>query len=73
MKAKALFHRRVVVASLNLRTGPSRSSRIIGLVHHGQRLGVLGSARDASGHTWYRVVVGSHAAWVAGWLTRAAP
>lgn len=42
------------------------------VLERGTRLGVARSAKDPTGRTWYRVVVGSRVGWVAGWLTSAA-
>jgi hypothetical protein len=71
-KPKVVAHRVVASAALNLRTGHGTSARITLVLRHGARLGVIRAAKDAAGHTWYRVVVGSHTGWVAGWLTRPA-
>jgi cell wall-associated NlpC family hydrolase len=64
--------RTVAVASLHLRTGPGTGTRVIRVLARGTRLGVVRSATDGTGRTWYRVVVGSRVGWVAGWLTRPA-
>ena len=62
--------RTVAVAGLHLRTGPGTGTRVIRVLPRGTRVGVVRSATDSAGRTWYRVVAGSLVGWVAGWLTR---
>ena len=38
------------------------------VLDRGTHVGVIRSAKDSRGRTWYRVVVGSRVGWVAGWL-----
>jgi cell wall-associated NlpC family hydrolase len=64
--------RTVAVAGLHLRTGPGTGTRVIRVLPRGTRVGVVRSATDSAGRTWYRVVAGSRVGWVAGWLTRPA-
>jgi cell wall-associated NlpC family hydrolase len=71
-KPKVIARRTVAVASLNLRSAPRLSARVTRVLDRGTRVGVVRSATDATGRTWYRVVVGSRVGWVAGWLTRPA-
>ncbi len=69
---KVVAHRAVAVSALNLRSAPRLTARIYRVLDRGTRVGVVRSAKDSHGRTWYRVVVGSRVGWVAGWLTRPA-
>jgi cell wall-associated NlpC family hydrolase len=71
-KVRIVARRTVAVAALNFRSAPRVSAAIYRVLDRGTRVGVVRSARDAAGRTWYRVVVGSRVGWVAGWLTRPA-
>jgi cell wall-associated NlpC family hydrolase len=64
--------RTVAVAALNFRSAPRTTAAIYRTLARGTRVGVVRSAKDAAGRTWYRVIVGSRLGWVAGWLTRPA-
>ena len=63
---------RTTTTGLRLRAGPSTVARVLGTLAPGTKVGVVRSTKDASGHTWLRVLVGGRLGWVAGWLTRAA-
>ena len=69
---KVVAHRTVAVSGLNLRSAPRLSAAVYRVLDHGTRVGVVRSAKDSHGRTWYRVVVGSRVGWVAAWLTRPA-
>jgi len=69
---KVVARRTVAVARLNVRIGPRVTAAASRVLSRGTRLGVIRSAKDAAGRTWYRVVVGTRVGWVAGWLTRPA-
>ncbi len=69
---RVVAHRTVSGRTINLRAGPRVTAAIERVLVRGTRLGVVRSAKDAGGRTWYRVVVGSRTGWVAGWLTRRA-
>jgi cell wall-associated NlpC family hydrolase len=69
---KVTAHRTVSVRALNLRTRPGTAAAVARVLQRGTRLGIVSSAKDPGGRTWYRVVVGSRVGWVAGWLTRPA-
>ena len=71
-KPKVVARRTVAVAALNLRSAVGTSSRVRDVLDRGTRLGVIRSAKDRAGRTWFRVLAGSHVGWVAGWLTRPA-
>jgi cell wall-associated NlpC family hydrolase len=71
-RAKVVARRTVTVARLNLRNAPSLTAGTARVLARGTDLGVLRSATDGAGRTWYRVVVGARIGWVAGWLTRPA-
>jgi SH3 domain-containing protein/NlpC/P60 family protein len=63
--------RYVTAYRLNFRTGPGTQYSIVDVLSKGTRLAVLGSARDRSNRTWYRVRIASgRTGWVAGWYTR---
>jgi cell wall-associated NlpC family hydrolase len=76
--AKAAAHPRIVArrtvatSSANMRSAPRISSAVYRVLSRGTRVGVVRTAKDAAGRTWYQVVVGSRSGWVAGWLTRPA-
>jgi len=72
-RAKVTGLRTVTAARLNLRAAPRLTADASRILARGTRLGVLRSAKDGAGRTWYRVVVGARIGWVAGWLTRPAP
>ncbi|MFH1475740.1 MAG: SH3 domain-containing protein, partial [Chloroflexota bacterium] len=71
-RPKVIARRTVAVSGLNFRSAPRLTSAVSRVLARGTRLGVVRSAKDAAGRTWYRVVVGSRVGWVAGWLTRPA-
>jgi cell wall-associated NlpC family hydrolase len=68
---KVVARRTVATRALNLRVAPSPTAVVARVLERGTRLGVVRSAKDATGRTWYRVVAGSRVGWVAGWLTSA--
>jgi cell wall-associated NlpC family hydrolase len=69
-KPKVIARRTVATTRLNIRSAPRVTAAASRVVARGTTLGVIRSAKDAAGRTWYRVVVGSRVGWVAGWLTR---
>jgi cell wall-associated NlpC family hydrolase len=69
---KVVARRTVTVSRLNFRSAPRLTAAVTRVIARGTRLGVVRSAKDAAGRTWYRVVVGTRVGWVAGWLTRPA-
>jgi cell wall-associated NlpC family hydrolase len=71
-RAKVIGLRTVTAARLNLRAAPRLTADASRILARGTGLGVLRSAKDGAGRTWYRVVVGARIGWVAGWLTRPA-
>lgn len=73
VKPKVVARRTVTVSRLNFRSAPRVTAAASRVLARGTRLGVVRSAKDAAGRTWYRVVVGTRVGWVAGWLTRPAP
>ena len=70
VRAKVTAHRTVTAARLNLRAAPRLAAAASHVLARGAQLGVLRSAKDRAGRTWYRVIVGARIGWVAGWLTR---
>jgi cell wall-associated NlpC family hydrolase len=71
-KPTIVAHRTVAAAALNLRNAPRVTSSVSRVLQRGARVGIVRSAKDSAGRTWYRVLVGSRTGWVAGWLTRPA-
>jgi cell wall-associated NlpC family hydrolase len=71
-RAKVVARRTVTVTRLNLRGAPRLTAPASRLLARGTGLGVLRSAKDGAGRTWYRVIAGARIGWVAGWLTRPA-
>jgi hypothetical protein len=69
-REKVVARRTVAVSRLNLRSAPRLTAGTARVLARGTSLGVLRSATDGAGRTWYRVVVGARIGWVAGWLTR---
>jgi cell wall-associated NlpC family hydrolase len=63
---------RVTTTALRLRSGPTTAALALGTLAEGTKVGVVRSAKDGSGRTWFRVLVGGRLGWVAGWHTRAA-
>ena len=63
---------RITTTGLRLRSGPSTAARVLGTLAAGAKVGVVRSAKDGSGRTWFRVLVGGRLGWVAGWHTHAA-
>ena len=63
-----------VVDEANLRSGAGTSYSIVRVGHKGEKFEVDGTAKDASGRTWYKVRIGvATTAYVAGWLVSYAP
>jgi cell wall-associated NlpC family hydrolase len=71
-RARVVARRTVTVTRLNLRGAPRLTAAASRVLARGSRLGVLRSAKDGAGRTWYRVIAGARIGWVAGWLTRPA-
>ncbi|MER3485529.1 MAG: hypothetical protein C4345_05730, partial [Chloroflexota bacterium] len=63
---------RVVDGSLNLRDGPSLSSRVIAVLPEGTRLTITGDPRVSGGFTWYPVQSAYGTGWCAGDYLRSA-
>jgi N-acetylmuramoyl-L-alanine amidase len=57
----------------NIRSGAGTAFSIIQVGHKGDKFEVLGSAKDTSGRSWYKVKAGSSAGYVAGWLVTYSP
>jgi hypothetical protein len=43
---------------------------VIATLASGTKVGVVRTAKDRAGRTWYRVLVGGRLGWLAGWYTR---
>lgn len=52
----------------NIRAGAGTSFSVLQVGHKGDRFEVVGSAKDASDRTWYKINIGSAMGFVAGWL-----
>jgi len=70
-KAASVTARRVTTTALRVRSGPSTTARVLFTLAGHAKVGVVGVAKDRSGRTWYRVLVGGRLGWLAGWYTRA--
>jgi cell wall-associated NlpC family hydrolase len=70
-KAMTVTARRITRTALRLRSGPSTATRVLSTLAARTKVGVVGVAKDRSGRTWYRVLVGGRLGWLAGWYTRA--
>ena len=64
--------RRATTTALRLRSTPSTAARVIATLASGTKVGVVRTAKDRAGRTWYRVLVGGRLGWLAGWYTRSA-
>jgi hypothetical protein len=61
----------VAVPAVVVRATPALTAKAVETVAAGQRMTVLGSARDAGYHVWLKVRTASgHTGWVAAWLTK---
>ena len=58
----------VSIARMNLRKAASTASDVLGKVYEGNRLPILGSDKDSSGRTWYRVQATLNGAAVTGYV-----
>lgn len=70
-KALTVTARRITRTALRFRSGPSTATRVLSTLAARTKVGVVGVAKDRSGRTWYRVLVGGRLGWLAGWYTRA--
>jgi len=70
-KAASVTARRLTTTALRVRSGPSTTARVLFTLAGHAKVGVVGVAKDRSGRTWYRVLVGGRLGWLAGWYTRA--
>jgi cell wall-associated NlpC family hydrolase len=60
---------RVTTTGVRLRSGPSTAARVLGTLAAGTKVGVVRSAKDGTGRTWFRVEVRGRVGWVGGWHT----
>ena len=70
--AGVVTSRRATTTALRLRSTPSTAARVIATLAGGTKVGVVRTAKDQAGRTWYRVLVGGRLGWLAGWYTRSA-
>lgn len=67
-------HVRVTGGAVNVRRAAGYEFRTVTVVRRGQRLAVLGSARDPRGKPWLRVGLwDGRTGWIASWLTEPVP
>jgi N-acetylmuramoyl-L-alanine amidase/uncharacterized protein YgiM (DUF1202 family) len=52
----------------NIRSGAGTTFSVIRVGHKGEKYEVVGSSKDTSGRTWYKIRVGASFGFVAGWL-----
>lgn len=52
----------------NIRLGAGTTFSVIRVAHKGEKFEAVGSSKDTSGRTWYRIRVGASFGFVAGWL-----
>ena len=64
--------RRATTTALRLRSTPSTAARVLATLASGTKVGVVRTAKDQAGRTWYRVLVGGRLGWLAGWYTHSA-
>ena len=57
----------------NIRSGAGTTFTVIRVGHKGERFEVVGSAKDTSSRTWYKIQIGSSTGFVAGWLVTYVP
>ena len=57
----------------NMRSGAGTSFSVLRTGHKGEKYEVVGSAKDSSSRTWYKVKVGTGFGYVAGWLVTYTP
>lgn len=71
-RAAIVTGRRATTTALRLRSTPSTAARVIATLASGTKVGVVRTAKDRAGRTWYRVLVGGRLGWLAGRYTRSA-
>ncbi len=57
----------------NIRSGAGTSFSVLRVGHKGERYEAVGSVKDSSSRTWYKVKVGTGFGYVAGWLVTYTP
>jgi N-acetylmuramoyl-L-alanine amidase len=57
----------------NIRSGAGTTFSVIGVARRGEKYEAVGSSKDGSGQTWYKIRVGTSFGFVAGWLVTYAP
>ena len=69
-KSATVTARRATTTALRLRSSASTAGRVLSTLSAHTKVGVVGTAKDGAGRTWYRVLVGGRVGWLAGWYTR---
>src|SRR5450759_3680993 len=57
----------------NIRSGAGTTFSVIRVAHEGEKFEPVGSSKDTSGRTWYKIRVGASFGFVAGWLVTYTP
>ena len=57
----------------NIRSGAGTTFSVIRVARKGEKYEAVGSSKDTSGRTWYKIRVGASIGFVAGWLVTYAP
>jgi N-acetylmuramoyl-L-alanine amidase/uncharacterized protein YraI len=57
----------------NIRSGAGTTFSVIRVAHKGEKFEAVGSSKDTSGRTWYKIRVGASFGFAAGWLVTYAP
>jgi N-acetylmuramoyl-L-alanine amidase/uncharacterized protein YgiM (DUF1202 family) len=57
----------------NIRSGAGTTFSVIGVARTGEKYDAVGSSKDGSGRTWYKIRVGTSFGFVAGWLVTYVP
>lgn len=57
----------------NIRSGAGTTFSVIRVGHKGEKYEAVGSSKDTSGRTWYKIQVGALFGFVAGWLVTYTP
>ncbi|MCX6063742.1 MAG: N-acetylmuramoyl-L-alanine amidase [Caldiserica bacterium] len=57
----------------NIRSGAGTTFSVVRVAHKGEKYEAVGSSKDTSGRTWYKIRVDTSFGFVAGWLVTYAP
>ncbi len=62
-----------VTDEANIRSGAGTTFSVIRVAHKAEKFEAVGSSKDTSGRTWYKIRLGASFGFVAGWLVTYAP